>query len=161
MIKIGKLTDYAIMILAHLCQGEEENSLKSSSELAEEAKLPEPTVAKILKMLTREGLVLSKRGAYGGYLLEKSLYTISVLEVINAMEGTVGISSWNDADGSNCECDKDTEKCPVTTNWEDVNHVICQALQDVKLADIVTGCGLSCSQIISRLHPEHGKTVRG
>ncbi len=160
MIKIGKLTDYAIMLLAHLSQ-DEEQGLKSSSELAEETKLPEPTVAKILKMLTRSDIVLSRRGAYGGYMLERSLYTISVLEVITAMEGPVGISSWNDVDDKGCQCKESQPSCPVTTNWQEVNHVICQALQDVKLADIVTGCGMSCNQIIHRLHPENNILARG
>ena len=65
MFRISRLTDYGIVVMAHLA-GCEDGDSHNARELAEETRLPAPFVSKILKSLTRAGLLVSQRGSKGG-----------------------------------------------------------------------------------------------
>jgi hypothetical protein len=69
MLRIGKLTDYATVILATLAS--DRTRLQNASSLAERTHIAAPTVAKLLKQLHRAGLVISTRGTHGGYQLAR------------------------------------------------------------------------------------------
>ena len=64
MLRLSKLTDYAVVVLIRLSHGE---AVQTSPGIAAGIGLPEPTVAKVLKALAGSGLVSSQRGARGGY----------------------------------------------------------------------------------------------
>ena len=68
MIRIGKMTDYGIVLLSYFASHPESKAF-TARDLAGEAKLPLPTVSKILKTLCRGELLLSHRGVNGGYRL--------------------------------------------------------------------------------------------
>jgi DNA-binding IclR family transcriptional regulator len=67
---MGKLTDYATVVLASLAQ--EPGRHRAAAELAERTRLSRPTVSKVLKGLQRAGMVISSRGAQGGYRLARA-----------------------------------------------------------------------------------------
>ena len=69
MLRISKLADYATVILARLAAEPERRF--TAAQIALETHLAGPTVSKLLKQLHRQGLVLSTRGATGGYLLAR------------------------------------------------------------------------------------------
>src|SRR5262245_27832577 len=109
MIRMTRLTDYAIVLLAY-CARHPERPLHSTRDLAEEAHLPMPTVGKILKLLARKGLLVSHRGVRGGYVLSKPADQITVAEIIGALEGPIAITECShDAPGS-CALES---RCPV------------------------------------------------
>ena len=83
MLKISKLTDYGTLVMGGLA--ERGNELVSTAELAEAIGVAQPTVAKLLKMFTRAGLVESLRGQQGGYRLGVAPEQISVAEIIQAV----------------------------------------------------------------------------
>ena len=64
MLRVSKLTDYAVVVLSRL---EAEGGVQTAPGLAAGTGLGEPTVAKVLKMLSQAGLVEGQRGARGGY----------------------------------------------------------------------------------------------
>ena len=64
MIRIGKMTDYGIVLLSYFARGDEPQVF-NARELAEQSQLPLPTVSKILKALSRGELLESQRGAAG------------------------------------------------------------------------------------------------
>ena len=66
MLRISKLTDYAVVLATHLATAREAQPV---SDLAVETRIPQPTVSKVLKALTKAGVVVSQRGAHGGYML--------------------------------------------------------------------------------------------
>ena len=70
MIKITKMTDYAVVVLVALAATE---TLSSVSSLAQSTRLAEPTISKVLKALVRAEIVISVRGSNGGYSLASSL----------------------------------------------------------------------------------------
>src|SRR3982751_1217307 len=102
MLKLGKLTDYAVVVLAEMAGSN--GALLAAATLAERTELPEPTVSKILKTLAAAGLVASVRGASGGYRLERDAATIPVTDIINAMEGPVALTAC--AEGSHDTCER-------------------------------------------------------
>ena len=90
MLRISKLTDYATVILAHL--PDEEPARRTAVELAELTGIGLATTSKVLKELQRAGLVASTRGTHGGYALARPAATISAADIIDAVEGPVGLT---------------------------------------------------------------------
>jgi len=134
MIKLGKLTDYAIAVMGQLAQ-EGESASCSAHYLSHKIAVPEPTVAKVLKLLSRGELVISTRGAAGGYRLAKPVTQISIAEIITAMEGPIAIVTC--VDGHEKECPSQA-KCPVKSNWDRVNNAIRGTLEGIMLAEMVS-----------------------
>lgn len=129
MIKLGKLTDYAVVLLVQLAR-EGEGASCAASHLAARTGLPEPTVAKVLKKLSQEKIVDSARGATGGYKLAKLPSDISVRTVIEAMDGPIAITTCVD---SSCATEI---QCPAKGKWTPVNSAIRAALDAVTLSDM-------------------------
>jgi FeS assembly SUF system regulator len=138
MIKLGKMTDYAIVVMVHLAK---EGASSSAHQLAEKTGVPEPTVAKVLKILAKGHLVESTRGAAGGYKLSKAAGQISVAEIITVMDGPIAIVSCVDEQGEDCVAQA---LCPVKGSWNRVNDAIKGALEKVLLSEMtVSFCGKS------------------
>ena len=90
MLRISKLTDYGTLILVHLAGGERGRHYPAS-DLAEGTHLALPTVQKVLKILAKNGLVESARGADGGYRLARPAEQITAAEIVDSLEGPVAI----------------------------------------------------------------------
>lgn len=131
MLRIGKLTDYAIVILAHLAR-RGRVCVSPASDVAADTGIPQPTVAKVLKQLVQNGLVVSSRGARGGYGLARDPARISVLEIIDAMEGPLTLT---DCAGDAAAC-ADHTRCGVVGHWPRINHAVRQGLTGVTLLDL-------------------------
>lgn len=143
MLRIGKLTDYAILIMTHLAR-EPEKTL-SATQLADALMLTVPTTSKILKMLSDADLVKSTRGAGGGYCLALAVNTISILSVLEAMEGKLAVTSCcNQAH----QCQMES-KCTTKDNWKQINQFIYRLLSGVSIADMLQP--LSMNQILAGL----------
>lgn len=130
MLRMSKLTDYGIVVMSHLAS--EPERPHTATELALETQVSQPTVSKILKILTREGLLDSYRGAKGGYRLARGADAISIAEIINALEGPIAITECSSALGA---CDQEPH-CTVSSHWQWINQTIYKALDDVSLAEM-------------------------
>lgn len=139
MIRISKLADYAVVILAEMAS--QEGALVSASSLALNVRLPEPTVAKVLKLLGRGGVISSMRGSNGGYKLARSSSNITIEDIITAIDGPIGITSC--ADGITPDCSLGGS-CSVRGRWDDVNSAIRGVLSDMTLADMIRAKPLPC-----------------
>ena len=95
--------------------------------------MPLPTVAKLLKDLTRERVLTSVRGAAGGYRLNGAPEDISVLRIIRALEGPISLTACVDGAVGGCVVES---LCPMRGNWDRVNKAIGDALEGVSLADM-------------------------
>ena len=126
------LTDYGIVLLAHLA-GERGGTTHNARELAGRSSLPLPVVSKILKTLTHEGLLVSHRGAKGGYGLARDAEEISVAEVIAALEGPIALTECTLGPG---HCDQEVS-CRTRLPWQRINLAISQALARVSLAELL------------------------
>ncbi len=131
MIKLSRLTDYAVALLAQMVK--EEKRIWAASDLAEKTGLPQPTVSKVLKGITKSGIITAQRGATGGYRLARGAHEITVAAIVEAMDGPIAITSC--ADGGDHSCNVEAI-CPMQGHWNVVNRAIRDALQGVTLADV-------------------------
>jgi FeS assembly SUF system regulator len=134
MLRLSKLTDYAVVVLVQLShQGE----VTTSPTLAQATGIPEPTVAKVLKALAASGLVASQRGARGGYRLATSLSAIPVAKVIAAIDGPISLTACVDGVTGGCEAQ---QCCPIRGRWDPVNDAIRETLTRITLDSMDVAC---------------------
>ena len=146
MIKIGKLTDYAINIMGHMIK-EDTKASRSASYISEISGVPEPTVAKILKKLAQGGLVTSVRGAAGGYKVSRPASEIAILDIINILEGPISMVSC--CDGKVVENCVARDKCMFNGKWNKVNSQLIAVFDNIKLQDMVdTSCKVEASSVV-------------
>lgn len=145
-MKLGKLTDYATVLVTALAEAPQQ--LRAASDLAAATRIAEPTVSKVLKALARAGLVTSERGAHGGYRLARSPEAISVADVVSAMEGPIGLTACS-VHGEHCSIDP---HCRLRGNWQLISQAIEQALASVSLADMVAPAAARPHQNVFPLH---------
>ncbi|MBI3419302.1 MAG: SUF system Fe-S cluster assembly regulator [Proteobacteria bacterium] len=131
MLKLSKLTDYAVVLLTHIVR--REGVVATAPSLCEATHLPQPTVAKILKMLAHGGLLNAQRGASGGYVLAREARAISIAEIITVMDGPIHLTECADNDSHECQM---SNTCAMHGRWNHVNHAIRTALQNVSLYDM-------------------------
>jgi FeS assembly SUF system regulator len=130
MLKLGKMADYGTMIVTVLAA--EPDRLYPAQELAAHTHVTAPTVSKLLKVLTKAGLVESLRGAHGGYKLARQPAAITVADVIAAIDGPIGLTQCSVHKG---DCAVEST-CGVRGNWRLINTAVHQALKSVTLADM-------------------------
>jgi FeS assembly SUF system regulator len=130
MLRMGKLTDYATVILASLAQDPLRH--RAAAELAERTHLSRPTVSKLLKGLQRAGLVISSRGSLGGYRLARDPEQITAAQILDVFEGPIAITECSGA-SSQCGIER---QCRVGGAWQRVNAAIRRALEDVTLRQL-------------------------
>ncbi len=132
MLRMSKLTDYGTMVLAQLAASEV--GWTTAGQVADATHLGPPTVSKLLKALVHAGLVVSSRGAQGGYALARPAAAISAAEILDALEGPVAITECSSSHGL---CDLESY-CRVGTAWQRINSSIRKALDGISLADLQT-----------------------
>ena len=133
MLRISKLTDYAVVLTTWLA-GRALSERHNVRDLAAVTGIHQPTVGKILKHLARHGIVESHRGARGGYRLAASPAKIPVAAVIEALEGPIAVTECaSDETSGACEYEG---RCEVQANWRQINDVLSRALASVSLADM-------------------------
>ena len=130
MLRMSKLTDYGTMVLAQLAAND--GALCTAGQVADATHLGQPTVSKLLKALVRAGLVVSTRGAQGGYALARPADSISAAEIIDALEGPVAITECSSGNGG-CSLES---FCRVGMAWQRINQSIRIALDGVSLKDL-------------------------
>jgi FeS assembly SUF system regulator len=134
MLRLSKLTDYAVVVLIKLSTTPDIcDAVQTSPGIAAATGVPEPTVAKVLKALTSGGLVASQRGARGGYRLLRSLDDIAIADVIAAIDGPIALTACVDGAATPCETQG---LCAVKGRWDLVNDAIRRALGGITLADM-------------------------
>ncbi len=135
MLRVTKLTDYATVVLTVLASTPD--AVASTTDLAERAGLEAPTVAKLLKPLAQAGLVQAFRGTRGGYRLAHDAQSITMYQIVEAMEGPLGMTECSLHDGA-CGIER---SCGARANWRRINDVLADALRAVSLAQMLRDAG--------------------
>lgn len=133
MLRITKMTDYAVLVLSDLVRPESGGSC-AAPDLASRTGIPQPTVSKVLKLLARGGLVVSERGKNGGYRLSRAPDAITVADIVDTVEGPIAVTECSTVVRGCCELEG---RCPTETNWLRINDAIRQTLRGISLADMV------------------------
>ncbi len=131
MIKLNRMTDYAVVVMAQMAMRPDADM--TAAQIARDTGMPLPSVAKLMTALARGGLAVSHRGVAGGYRLARPAEAISVAEIITALEGPIALTAC--VAGALVNCDVES-LCPMRGNWDKVNRAIQRALQELTLADM-------------------------
>jgi len=130
MFRLSKLADYATVLMASLSQ--DEGGMLSAQALAERTRLEGPTVSKLLKQLAQADLVVSTRGASGGYRLSRAAVEITIADIIAAIEGPLGMTECSIHSGL---CGRENY-CSVSGNLRKISAAVESALRAVTLVDM-------------------------
>ena len=139
MLRMSKLTDYGLVLLTHMAQEHGRDgvpdmkgmpSVQTAHELAERSHVPLPTVSKILKELSKAGVVVSHRGRRGGYSLARPPEQISVATVLEALEGPVALTECSSMSGT-CSLEP---VCVAKDHWGPISRAIQRTLQRLPLS---------------------------
>jgi len=130
MLRIGKLTDYATVILATLAA--DRAHVLTAAALSERTHIAAPTVAKLLKQLHRAGLVKSTRGTHGGYELARDPESISAASILDALEGPIALTECSAGSG---QCGIE-HTCSVGRTWQRLSVAVRRSLNEVTLAQL-------------------------
>lgn len=104
-------------------------------DIAEATQVPAAMASKILKTLVRTGLLASNRGANGGYVMTRDPTTITVAEVVEALEGPIALTSCTEEGETDCGIE---QLCPTRTNWQRINDAIRTALAEISIGEMAT-----------------------
>jgi Rrf2 family protein len=128
LFSLSKKADYGLIALKHLAQ---HTDAVSAREIAKEYRIPGELLAKILQRLARKGLVLSHQGTHGGYVLARDPSKISIVDVIEALDGPIGITPCER--GSSCE---QMERCSVRDPLMMVRAKMVRILGDTSIYEL-------------------------
>lgn len=131
MLRLSKKADYALIAMKHLAQKHRATST-SAREIAEQYDIPIELMAKVLQRLVRNRLLVSTQGTRGGYTLGRSSGSITVADVIEAIDGPFTITACS-TEKHDCE---QYSKCSVRDPLWQIRERIAAALGTVTLADI-------------------------
>ena len=128
------MTDYAVVCLGTLAR--RPGYFMSANELSKETGLALYTVQKLLKLLvSKSDFVKANRGALGGYMLNRNSSEISVVEIIEALDGPITLTSCVDNSESFCES---SDICFLGGKWNKINEIIRKSLNDISLKELLS-----------------------
>jgi len=155
MIRVGKLTDYALVLMTHMGRSPADR-VHTARQLAAESGVPLPTVSKVLKTLLQAGLLVSYRGIKGGYSLARAAREISVGQILKVLEGPIGVTECGGVPGL-CELEP---HCPMTSNWRVISLAVRQAMENLTLLDLIYPLELAGKNnlLIPATHLSSGRT---
>lgn len=130
MLRIGKMTDYALLLTNHLVSTN--GALCTTEELAAATTLPLASVRKLLKQLVDAGIIVSQRGVKGGYHLANAPGQFTIADVIGAIEGPIALTQCATLqDGCNL-----SSSCDLKSNWGYLNQMVIDLFQHITLDDM-------------------------
>jgi FeS assembly SUF system regulator len=131
VIRLSKLADYGIVMMTHMAR--DAGRQQTAPEIALRSHLPLPMASKILKGLAHAGLLVSHRGAKGGYGLARPAHQISVADIIVALEGPIALTACIEHAPGECDIEA---LCPARANWQRINRAIREALEGITLLEM-------------------------
>ena len=139
-MRFSTRSEYGIRILvrlgAHYGQGP-----VALNELAQQEDLPLAYLEQIAGQLRRSGLVTSRMGVRGGYLLARPPAEISMADIVRSLEGSLAPVSCLAEGGGKGECSHADSPCSAHAFWEQLQTTITSALESVTVADLMASAG--------------------
>lgn len=132
-MQITRQADYAIRAILFLAENDP-NLRASTSQIAEQKHIPPSFLAKIISQLSIAGLIHTSRGARGGVSLARSADQISIMEVVEAIDGPIAL---NQCTFSSLETCPFGDNCPVRDMWMDAQCHLVETLKKTTFSDFV------------------------
>src|SRR5512143_3524934 len=131
-MQITRQADYAVRAVLHLARsGNTERA--ATSTIAKEQNIPPSFLAKIISQLSIAGLLHTSRGARGGVTLAREPKDITLLEVVEAIDGPIQLNECVASDGI-CTFE---DNCPIRPIWCDAQDDLVKRLKNTSFADML------------------------
>jgi len=131
MLRLSKKTDYGLLALNYLAS-EAPAGVASARVIAEKYEIPVELLAKVMQQMARSGLVAAQKGAHGGYKLGREASTITLADIVEAIDGPLAITACGRNDDP---CDQ-YGSCTVRDPLWKVKDRILSVLQSTTLAEM-------------------------
>jgi Rrf2 family protein len=131
-MQITRQADYALRAVLYLTRAQP-NQRISTTQIAEFQKIPNSFLAKIISQLSIAGLLITSRGAHGGVLLAKKPEEITILDVVEAIDGPVKVNDCT----NNPEVCPFGASCPIHDVWCEAQLELIGKLQATTFADLL------------------------
>ena len=141
MLRLSKKADYALMAMKHLAQNARPST--SAREIAEQYDIPIELLAKVLQRLVRTGLLRSTQGTRGGYTLSRAAKSISIADVIQAIDGPLTVTACS-TEKHDCE---QYSKCSVRDPLWQIRERIVAALGTVTLSEMASDQDIAAAPV--------------
>ena len=132
-MQITRQADYAVRAVLYLAENSQAARI-ATAEIGEKQRIPVTFLAKIVAQLAAAGIVRSTRGAHGGVALGRPAETISVLEIVEAIDGPMLL---NECVGDSSTCTMG-EGCPVHAVWCEAQAELASRLARTTFADLIS-----------------------
>lgn len=133
MFEVSTKVDYGLLIMLDLARVYTNQEYLALSEIANRHEISEKYLSQLIMPLKQAQLVISKEGKNGGYKLSKASQDITLLHIIEALDGPVQIVRCMDA-VKDCPAD---HQCKVQPVWKQLNKDIIHLLQNKTLQDFL------------------------
>jgi len=134
MLRLSKKADYALIAMNHLARKQGDSASTSARDIAERYDIPIELMAKVLQRLVRMGLLVSTQGTRGGYMLSRPSGSISVADVIQAIDGPFTVTACS---SEKHDCEQYT-KCNVRGPLWQIRERIVATLGTVSIAEMAS-----------------------
>ena len=132
-MQITRQADYALRAMIYLARLEP-NQRAATSQIAQEQHIPPSFLAKIISQLSIAGLIHTSRGARGGVSMARTPGEVSILEVVEAIDGPIALNECTAISGS-CQFG---DNCPMRPIWCDTQAELVEKLRATTFAQVLT-----------------------
>jgi len=131
VIRLSRLADYGVVLACQMAANADR--CHNAFDLAAATGLPAPTVSKLLAALARAGVLMSQRGAKGGYRLARAPEAITAADIVSAVDGPIALTVCIEHGAGACDVES---LCPTRSGWHRINDAVRDAMKSVSLADL-------------------------
>ena len=131
-LQVSRKVDYALRAVIHLATEEASDRACSVAEIAARERIPRGFLEKIVQQLIHKGLVRSRRGPHGGYVLAKPAETMTFRDVIEAVEGPI---SLNVCVGEAADCFL-MGACGMNRVWQEGQKLVMDLFERTTVASV-------------------------
>ena len=131
MIRLSRLADYGVVLACQMAV--KADRCHNAFDLAAATGLPAPTVSKLLAALARAGVLVSQRGAKGGYRLARAPGAITAADIVSAVDGPIALTVCIEHGAGACDVES---LCPTRSGWRRINDAVRNAMKSVSLAEL-------------------------
>lgn len=149
MVRLSNLADYAVVVMMHAARSADFRV--RASDIASGTGIPLPTVAKIMGLLSRGGLLVSHRGAGGGFELALPAAQVSVAQVVEAVDGPIALTQCVEHQSGDCGLHT---TCQMRPHWPMINAAVREALDAVSLASLITPVTGALDHLAAQVQPD-------
>ena len=150
MFRISRRLDYGLQLMVALAS-QPDNHPQSTAALADRLKIPLPFLHQIGHMLMQAGLIKASPGPHGGIRLNRSPESITLLQIVEILEGTVSIHPCPDCDD---DCIHE-DGCTTQMTWDMLQDKVVDYLRNITLSSLVSSASnmVNYSKLVSETSP--------